>query len=850
MSESRPFALPGAHPQYGPDKVVDVLHIDLEIRPELDAKRAYCRCVTTVRAIEHGVARLVLDACDLDVRSVARVVDTVEECERTGSELPYRSTSRTLEVTLDPPLRAGEELRLDVQYFVAEPRRGMYFIEHEPRHVWTQSQDVDARFWFPCFDHPAEKQTTTTTIVVPRGTFALGNGDLIARSDDGERTTFVYDQRIPHATYLMTMVAGPFTETRQPHPRVPLFVYTLPGREADGERAFGKTPQMLDAFERATGVPYPYARYSQIAVADFVFGGMENTSATTQTDRVLHDERAHLDYSADYLAAHELAHQWFGDLVTCRDWAHAWLNEGFATYFEAVWREAEQGWDEYAYDVFGMVQRYLAEDAERYRRPIVCNTFRDPIELFDRHLYEKGGAVLHMLRGELGWERMRRSIRRYLTDNAQRNVETIDLIRAVEAETGRNTRGFFAQWVERGGHPKLDVSYRWDAEHHTALVTVAQKQTVDDANPAYAFDLDVGFVDGALPPLAANGGPDPLPRETRVRVRVERAPQTFAVRLDAEPSLVRVDPAAWILASWTSSLGTELHAAALRADPSPIARIRAAKALAKDGSRAAREALASALRHDPFWGVAAEVAAALGASRAPSARTALLAATAHAHPKVRRAVADALGRWRDAEAASALLAMRDDVSYFVVASALHALGKTRDPRAFDALESALGTASWNETIAAGAARGLGALADARALPLLREALFSDRHDGLLRAAAGALGRLGSLVYEVRTECIDAIARVLDRAPYLVRVAAFAAAERLADARLLPLLDRLAASEGDARLRRDAAEAAMHVRDEQTTPEAIGELREEVERLREESRTLRERIEELATRGPS
>ncbi len=239
-----------------------------------------------------------------------------------------------------------------------------------------------------------------------------------------------------------------------------MWYYVLPGREADGERAFGNTPRMVDVFERTIGVPYPYARYSQIAVSEFVFGGMENTSATTQTDRVLHDERAHLDYSADYLASHELAHQWFGDLVTCRDWSQAWLNEGFATYFESVWLEADKGWDEYLYDVFGGVQRYVEEDDERYRRPIVCNVFRDPIELFDRHLYEKGGAVLHMLRGELGWERMKRSLKRYVGENAQRNVETIDLVRAIEAETGRNTRRFFAQWVERGGHPRLEVVVR------------------------------------------------------------------------------------------------------------------------------------------------------------------------------------------------------------------------------------------------------------------------------------------------------------------------------------------------------------------------------------------------------
>ncbi|GAC1575017.1 MAG: M1 family aminopeptidase [Candidatus Elarobacter sp.] len=838
MSDHRLFALPGTRAQYGPDKMVDVLHIDLYLRPDIERRRLDARCTTTVRAIEDGVHRLVLDAVDLTVAAV-RTTD--------GRALPYRSASETLEIALEPALRAGEELAFVVEYAVEQPRRGIYFVEHEPKHVWTQSQDSDARAWFPCFDYPAEKQTTSATVVVPAGQFALANGALVSRTEREGETTFRYEQRIPHATYLVTLVAGPFRAVEQRHARVPMWFYTLPGREADGERAFGKTPEMIDAFERVIGVPYPYERYSQIAVADFIFGGMENTSATTQTDRVLHDERAHLDYSAEYLASHELAHQWFGDLVTCRDWAHAWLNEGFATYFEAVWLEASKGWDEYAYDVFIVVQRYLEEDAERYRRPIVCNLFRDPIELFDRHLYEKGGAVLHMLRGELGWERMQRSLRRYVADNAQRNVETIDLVRAIEAETGRNLRRFFAQWVDRGGHPQIDVSYRWDAERKTALVTVAQKQSIDDADPAYVFDLDVGFVAEAPDAIRRDAGAGPLPGETRVRLTVDAAERTFAVALEREPALVRVDPSAWILSAWTSSLGTDAHAAILRAEPSPVARIRAAKALAKDGGLVAREALAHALAHDPFWGVAVEVAAALGGTHAPSARATLLANVDHAHPKVRRAVAEALGAWRDASVASALLGLRGDASYFVVAAALQSLGATRDSRAFDALVEATGTPSWNETIAAGAARGLGALADARALDVLIDILGSAGREQLRRAAAGAVAQLGTLVESARAQAVDAIERALSDPAYLVRVSAYAAAERLGDARLLPLLDGLAVREDDGRLRRDAAEAAMRIREEQKKPAELARLREELDALRADARTLRERLDALGAK---
>ncbi len=834
MNDHRPFALAGALPHYGPDKVVDVVHIDLRLRPDLGAKSLDAVCTQTVEAIEDGVARVRLDAVDLDVTSV-----TLD-----GGALRFESTSQSLTIDFARPLAAGERASFAVTYRVVAPRRGLYFIDR-PRQVWTQSQDQDARFWFPCFDHPADKQTTSATVIVPKGLFALANGELVDRFDDGETTVFRYEQRIPHATYLMTMVAGDFAEIRQAHPRLPVWYYVERGREADGERAFGNTPRMIDCFEAVIGVPYAYERYGQIAVADFIFGGMENTAATTQTDRTLHDARAHLDFSSDPLVSHELAHQWFGDLVTCRDWSQAWLNEGFATYFEAVWREADLGWDEYSYDVYTLVQQYLDEDRERYRRPIVCNVYRDPIELFDAHLYQKGGSVLHMLRGELGWERLRRSIRRYVADNAQRNVETIDFVRAIEATTGRNMRAFFDQWIERGGHPELRVGFRWDAARSTGFLTVDQLQTVDAEHPAYCFDIDAGFVAAAPPEPASDAGDGPLPDEVRVRLRIERQHESFAIPLPAEPRLVRIDPGAYILCSMTYAFETDMNAAILAGEPSPVARIRAAKALGKDGSRTARAALERALAGDPFWAVAAEVAEVLGAARQPAARAALLANVTHPHPKVRRAVAEALGNYRDAEVAGALLALRADASYFVVAAAYEALGKTRDPRAFDALGDGIAGESWNGTIEAGAARGLAELADERALGPLLDALRPERAEGLRRAAVRAVARLGALVDGVRTRAVEALERAFGDRAYLVRVGAYAACETLADARLLPSLDRLAAAESDGRLRRDAAEAALRVREAQKVPPQVAALREELDQLRIEARTLRERLDTLA-----
>ncbi|MEO6914100.1 MAG: M1 family aminopeptidase [Candidatus Baltobacteraceae bacterium] len=841
-STHRAFALPGASLQYGPDKIVEVEHIDLHLTPDLEQHRLDGICTTTVRALDEDVHDLVLNAVDLQVSAVT--------CEQ--RPLKFARRDDRLTVTFDPPIAAGSSARFAVTYRTVSPRAGLFFIEPEGaypakvRHAWTQSQDQNARYWFPCLDYPHEKQTTSATIVVPTGSFGLSNGKLVSRTDDEKTATFRYEQSIPHSTYLMTLVVGPFVEVEQRAVGIPVSYYVLPGREADGERAFGKTPEMIEVFSAKIGTPYPYARYCQIAVSDFIFGGMENTGATTQTDRTLHDARAHLDFSSDPLVSHELAHQWFGDLLTCRDWSQAWLNEGFATYFETVWREADLGYDEYLYDCFGLVASYVEEDADRYRRAIVCNHFQDPIELFDRHLYQKAGAVLHMLRGELGEKRFWRSIDRYVKDNAQRSVETIDLIRAIEAATGRNLRGYFDQWVFRGGHPKIEVTVAYDAKRKAANVTIDQTQTVNEQNPAYRFEIDLGFCFEVPHAPAGDFGSGPLPGEKRIRVGIERAHETFFVPLDAEPKLVRFDPGAFLLADVTYAFGSDFAIATLQGDPDCVARIRAARELAKDGSKNAREALGRAFTADPFWGALEEIAAALGGTHAQWAKKILLGALSHPHLKVRRAVVAALGEFHDSETADALLPIASgDESYFVQAAALHALGKTRDDRAFETLKAALGSDSWNGSIEAGAARGLSELADERSLELLVAAVTLGREEGLRRAVPGALVRVAELIEHHRSGVVEALIKLLDDPMFLVQISAIGAVERLADARVLGALERLSASASDGRVRRDAVEAIVRVREAQRVPAQVTGLRSDLDALREDQRKLQEKIEALA-----
>ncbi len=689
--------------------------------------------------------------------------------------------------------------------------------------------------------------STTTTIVARKPLFALGNGALVERRDDGETTTFVYDQVIPHAAYLLTLVVGEFDEIEQHGADVPVFYYVAKGRTDDGERSFGETPAMVRVLSEFAGTPYPFARYGQIAVADFVMGGMENTAATTQMDDTLHDARAHLDYTSEWLVSHELAHQWFGDLLTTRDWSHAWLNEGFATYCEAVWREAKYGWDEYVYYTFEALTGYLAEEAEHYRRAIVANVYHDPSELFDRHLYEKGGAVLHMVRGALGDAGFRASIARYVHDNAGRSVETIDLVRAIETATGRNLRETFDRWVFAPGHPTLTVEYRYDELARAAVITIAQTQPIDEDHPAFAFDCVVGVVSSAPSALARDAGDAALAGERRVRVRVDGARRTVTIPIDTEPAFIRFDPGAYALADVAYTCDVDVLVAILEGEPDVVARVRAARALAKDGSRVAFRALAQAMTDEPFWGVAVEIARALGESRAPAARTILLSgALGHAHPKVRRAIANALGAFPASDAVvAALHELANDASYFVSADALTSLGRVRAKGALETLLTALATPSWHDTIAGGALRGLAELGDDRARSAVLAACADDRPRAVREAALKTLPRLHAIAARRDDALIETVVRGLDDAIFHVRRTAIGVAGRLGDAAARPALQRIADDVSEGFLRRPAADAVAAIDSAQRGPVALERMRGDLDGLRAELAVLREKVEGAA-----
>jgi aminopeptidase N len=831
-ARQRSFPLAGDRPRYARDLVVDVKHIKLEIRIDPAARRIDGTATHTVQAINDGVRVVEMDAAEMEIRDV-----TVG-----GRAATFDYADPVLRITMPRPLAAGAKTDIAIEYG-ASPRRGLYFTAPDvdypdkPLQAWTQGQDEDSRHWYPCIDYPNHQQTSEVIVTVPASMISIGNGELRSVSEDRRAKTKTYHwyQAVPHVTYLLSQAVGDFAEIVHHVDGVPVQYYGPRGREKDIERTLGRTPKMLEFFGEVTGVPYPYAKYSQVFVTDFIFGGMENITATTLTDTSLLDERASLDEDSDGLIAHELAHQWFGDLLTCRDWAHGWLNEGFATYFDALFVEHDKGIDEFRYELLQNARIYMGEDSSRYRRAIVTNVYHEPIDVFDRHLYEKGSLVLHMIRSVLGDDLWSKALRHYVTKHRSTNVTTPDLQRAIEAATGRNLDWLFDQWVYRGGHPALKLGFEWDDDAKQAKLTVKQSQDEKESS-IFRLPVDVDFtVDG---------------NRHSFKVVVEEKDHNFFFALPGRPQMVRFDPGNNFLKTVEFKRSKEMLLYQLKNDDVVTGRIDAAKELAKLGTQEAIDALRTAVIEDKFWGVQAEAARALGTVRSAAARDALIACMKVKHPKARRGVMSALGEFRDDTAAEALDAAlrKGDASYYVEAAAAHALGRTRSPRAFDALTKvAMKRDSLNDVIRANALTGLAELKDERGLPVAIDWTRRGKSNPVRGVAASTLAKYAALSNPAKDRVYERLVELLHDDWLRVRLNAVAGLQELKEMKAVGELDRLIQRELDGRVIRAARETMDRIRQGADKGEEVKKLREDLDRVLEENRALRDRLDKLEAR---
>jgi aminopeptidase N len=806
--------------------------------------------------VRDGIDKLTLDAVDQQIESI-KVGSTKQEFDYDGEQLHVR---------LKQPTKAGKAFTLTIAYRLDQPQRGIYFIgpdKHypdKPVQVWTQGEDEDSRFWFPCFDYPGQLSTSEIKVRVPGKYQVVSNGELVEVKEDGDYKIHHWHQKQVHPTYLMALAVGEFDVIQDQWQDVPVTYYVEKGRKDQGQLTMGKTPQMIEFFSEKYGYKYAYPKYAQVCAADFIFGGMENTSVTILTDRCLLDERAALDNrNSESLVAHELAHQWFGDLLVINHWSHAWVKEGMATYSEVMWTEKEYGADDAAYYRLGEIRNYLTEDKSRYRRPMVTHIYREAIELYDRHIYEKGGCVYHMIRTELGDELFWKAIHTFVQENAHRTVETIDLLRAIDRATGRNLRFLFDQYVLRGGHPDYKVAYSWDGDSNLAKLTVTQTQAKDGDNSSTSglFDLRIPIGFGYV----SSGKSAKVNVET-FTVRIHEREQAFFFPLKKKPDFISFDVGNNYLKTVELTYPVAELKAQLKHDLDPLSRIEAATALAKKGSLEAVQALTEALTDDSFWGVRAEVAEQLASVKLDQAVKGLLRGLKDKESKVRRAAAEALGDIKTAESYKALKTIADkgDASYYVESAAIRSLGKVgaadfdgnaKEKKTLKLLEGILKEREgWNEMVRSGA---IGALSNFKAsedaLALILKYTEPGVPQALRLSAIRALGTISTGQSKPNVERIlDRLDTIASESFFLTQVSAVAALGSMEAPRAIAILQSLADHTPDGRVRRRAQEAVQKVQKAIGKDQAVEKLQQEIDELKKSNQELRSRLENLEAKA--
>jgi aminopeptidase N len=764
---------------------------------------------------------------ELDAREMR-----IEGVSVDGAAAGFHYDGRVLRIPADPGSHS-----VSISYSVA-PRKGVYFVERGGVYVWSHGEPEDNRYWIPLPDAPYVKFPTEVAIDVPAGMTAVSNGVLKGVREAGGRAEWTWAMERPHSPYLIAFAAGDFVVMREDCGGIALEYYVPKYASGDARLSFHRTCDILRFYEEYTGVKYPWPNYKQVAVPEFIYGGMENTTATILMDYTLHDEHAHCpgskfpcpgaeDYTSDPLVAHELAHQWFGDLVTAEDWPHIWLNESFATFMEAIYERHSLGEDEFRYTLHRCLRTYLSEYRDRYARPIVFRVYGDPEELFDSHSYEKGCLVLWHLANVVGEDNFRSALGSYLRARGLGSASTEDLQDFLEEASGRRLDWFFYQFLYSSGHPVVRYSWEYDPSSGLLRLKVEQAQG-EDSYPVYALEMD------AL--IATDDG------ERRVRLRLDERSTTFQIRIDAKPRYVCLDPDLTVFMERRPQKGLE-DAINELSSRYLACRLEAVAALEEDGSARAVEALARALSSDAFWGVRAEAARALGKVGGGPALSALLSALAsERHPRVRQAIAEALGSFRsEPRAAEALKSLLADAreSYYTRARAASSLGRAGGEQYVPALVEALGYGGHNWSITAGAIEGLSKAGGEQALSVILK-YTEGGNDTLVRAAAArALG-----AFPDSARAIDRVRDLLRDPSFRVRRAAVEAAGRMLSGRLLDALDEASRRDVDGRIRRLSRDTARKIREAMEKGADYSRLREDLDRLREDQRRLEDRLDRL------
>jgi aminopeptidase N len=704
--------------------------------------------VVTIKPFEANFDSFCLSSEDLTIESVALV-----RMPGASETLAHSTDERCLWITLNHAYGPADSLDIHIVYH-GYPRAGLYFVNPGkddpgvPPQIYTQGEPEFNHHWFPCWDYPNDMATSETITTVPEGQVVVSNGTLVGVKHAAGQVTYDWVEHIPHSAYLLSLAIGPWKKLSDSYEGKPVDYFVDKSvDDAVALRAFHLTPDMIGFFSRATGVEYPFEKYDQVTVHDFIFGGQENVSATTLVDETLHDAQAEADYPSTILVAHELGQHWFGDYVQGRDWANIWLNEGFATYLTALYTQYHQGNDAYRYEIYDDQNAALQAEAAENNRPIVYRRYTDPLDMLEDITHAKGASVLEMMRYVLDGEdamtapasqgeTLFQALNHYLTAHHAQTADSADLASSIWARTGQDLSWFFYEWVFKGGHPDYQVTASYDPERRVEVVKVAQTQEVNADTPVFDMPIHLAFFGDRN-------------QNVDKQVRDSAANQEFDIPLAFAPKWVDFDPNDIIYKTIVFAKTNEELSAQAQNDPYMMSRLWATKQLgerSKTDSDCCIQALTNVLNSDAFYGVRIEAASSIGQSKSEQARQTLLSALNQSNSQVRAAAIGAMSNFlSDQVVVDALMkALRDDPSYAVQAAAAGQLGHSGSRNAFEVLRSKLATAK-DRNVTLGVLNGLTAMKSPQAARII---LSYAKPGTPKRIRAAALSHLAALKDEL------------------------------------------------------------------------------------------------------
>ena len=831
------FTDPNAPRHYPPDLELEPTHLEIDLHVDLAAQTAVGTVTTTVVARGAQPSVLTLDAVDFEVLAVA---------DPDGNGLSWRYDGRQLIIHWDEPFTTGETRRAAVSYRVVQPADGLHFSRPNdaypdaPWYAATDHETERARHWLPCIDQPNVRTTLNFRLRAAARFTILANGYLVdetAHDDETKTAHWRLEQLCP--SYLVCFAIGDFVRAddgvfTDGEQAVPLAYFCSRAHTAaDLQRTFGRTRPMLEWMTRKLAMPFPYPKYYQFALPG-IGGAMENISLVSWDDRSVQDETLAQEYGwwIDLVNVHEMAHSYFGDAIVCRDFAHAWLKESWATYIEQCWLEDEDSRDNRDYLYFTDARAYFEEADDDYQRPIVTRRFKSSWQMYDAHLYPGGACRLHTLRQELGDEVFWTAVRDYLQRYNGKVVETDHFRHVMEEHSGRSLGQFFDQWFFTAGYPDLKVAFEYDDKRKRGVFEVEQKQ-VDKAKnvPAFVLNTHLGWtLDG---------------RAYTLPIKLENEKHTFVVDMPSKPEQARFDPHHVVLHKLAFNPGDALLRRQLTDAPDVIGRILAAQELVKSGKRGNIQAVVDAYAAEAHWGVRREMARALGEANSATAVAGLVELVAYEQdPMVMATVFSAAGKFRDARLRDTLVArLEGGLPYLATQTIYESLGEQRQRAPLELLLQAARRDSFNGFVQMGALRGLGHSRQEGALDSLLTAVpYGAVSNHARPAAVQALADIGRGQEKARREQIVEALTDLLRDPW--PPVQFAAARGLRTMRAPEAIAALEAhARGLSRQREVFVEKLISaLRDEDKLDGSA--LKKQVEELRETIRKLQDRLETL------